>query len=262
MTTSIDHDSTDLPELSIVIPVYNEQAILESAVRGLLRALQENEVLAQRSFELLLCANGCVDGTIARATALQHEFPAIRLLQFDEPNYGKALKAGIVAARAPIVLCDEIDLCDTDFYARALALIDDHGVDLVVGSKRLEPAFDQRPRYRKVATQVINGLLRLSTGFKGTDTHGLKAFRRAVLTPIVHQCVVDKDMFASELVIRAHRSGCVAVEIPVRIQEKRPPSIRLTKRVPTVLRQLATLTWAIRFSSDSHTEEVHDARNP
>lgn len=248
MTTHHDSKCTQTPELSIVIPVYNEQRILEDAVRGLFDAIARAPSLANRSVELLLCANGCVDDTVSVAKTLQHAFPAIRLLVDDEPNYGRALKAGILDARAPIVICDEIDLCDTDFYVRALALIEQTGVDLVVGSKRLEPGFDQRPVVRKVATRVINGLLRLSTGFKGTDTHGLKAFRRLALTPIVRACVVDKDMFASELVIRAHRSDCVAVEIPVRIHEKRPPSIRLTKRVPTVLRQLITLTWVIRSS--------------
>ena len=41
-----------------------------------------------------------------------------------EPNYGKALKQGILLARGDVVICDEIDLCDTNFYLRALPLLE------------------------------------------------------------------------------------------------------------------------------------------
>jgi hypothetical protein len=89
-------------------------------------------------------------------------------------------------------------------------------------------------------------MLRLMLGFQGTDTHGLKAFRRAALTDTAARCVVDKDLFASEFVIRAQREGHRVVEIPVIIAEKRPPSIQLTKRVPRVLKDLARLFYVIR----------------
>jgi hypothetical protein len=57
---------------------------------------------------------------------------------------------------------------------------------------------------------------------------------------------VEKDVFASEFVIRADRSRIAIREIPVRVIEKRPPSINLFKRVPNVLKSLAKLTYAIR----------------
>jgi hypothetical protein len=93
---------------------------------------------------------------------------------------------------------------------------------------------------------VYTSLLRSLLGFRGTDTHGLKAFRRDRLLPIVTACLVDKDVFSSELVIRAYRAGVRVVEIPIRVIEKRPPSINLFKRVPNVMKSLARLTWSIR----------------
>jgi hypothetical protein len=65
--------------------------------------------------------------------------------------------------------------------------------------------------------------------------------------PIVDACVIDRDLFTSELVIRAGRAGLRVVEIPIRLAEKRPPAINLAKRVPRVLSGLARLTWVIRF---------------
>jgi hypothetical protein len=73
-----------------------------------------------------------------------------------------------------------------------------------------------------------------------------EAFRRERLLDTVGRCVVDKDLFASEFVIRAGREGKRVVEIPLRVAEKRKPSINLFKRVPNVLKNMAKLTWVIR----------------
>ena len=194
---------------------------------------------------------------MCRAVAFWSEFDVARELSTrfaqlvcrhtSEPNYGKALRDGILNARGDIVICDEIDLCDTDFYSRALDVLQDSAVDFVVGSKVIAGARDRRPFYRRLGTRVINGLLRATLGFRGTDTHGLKAFRRAETSPIAAACLIDRDLFASELVIRAQRAGLGVCEIPVHVLEKRPPSVGLARRVPNVLKGLAKLFVAIRI---------------
>jgi len=229
--------------VSIVIPVYNEEGIVRSAVLELRRDLER----FSWTYEIILAENGSRDRTVALAETLADEFDNVRVLSYGEPNYGAALRAGIESARGELVICDEIDLCDTDFYGRALDLLEHRAAELVVGSKVMRGASDDRPAFRRLATRVINGLLRVAVDFRGTDTHGLKAFRRASLLPVVQACVVDRDLFASELVIRAWRAGIATVEIPVAVAEKRPPSTNLVRRVPNVLRNLARLTMAIRF---------------
>ncbi len=133
------------------------------------------------------------------------------------------------------MLCEEIDLCDLDFHRRALELLRSGEAELVIGSKAMPGAHDRRPLGRRAATRIYNGLLRVTLGFHGTDTHGLKAFRRAALLPVVGRCIVGHDVFASELVIRAEREGVRVREIPVELAEKRAPSVRLLRRVPKVL---------------------------
>ena len=248
MATRKRSAATANPDVTVVIPVYNEEGILSASVEDLVVKIGESPKLARFSFEILLSANGCVDRTVDIASRLMDRHPQLRLLQSDEPNYGLALRQGIRAARGTYVICDEIDLCDVDFYERALHRLTEEGYDLVVGSKRLERSFDKRPPFRRFASGVINWLLWLSTGFTGTDTHGLKAFNRERLLAVVDRCVVDRDMFASELVIRAMRMDFRVTEIPVEVIEKRAPSVNLVKRVPRVLRQLVTLTWVIRFN--------------
>ena len=235
---------TDKPlDISIVIPVYNEEAILHSAIVDLRERLKPHEW----SYEILIAENGSVDQTVAQAQQLEEKYPEVRLLQTGEPNYGKALRLGIQQARGTLVLCDEIDLCDTQFHARAVEILNADEADMVIGSKLIAGAADERPLLRHAASIAYTSLLRALLGFRGTDTHGLKAFRRETLLDTVNACQVDKDVFASELVIRAYRRELRVREIPIRVLEKRPPSINLFKRVPNVLKNVAKLTWAIRY---------------
>jgi glycosyltransferase involved in cell wall biosynthesis len=239
--------NSPLLALSIIIPIHNEEAILRSAVVELredLRALGQ-------SYEIVLAENGSRDRTLAIAQELSQEMPDVRWLSTPEPDYGQALKAGLLAAHGEIAVCDEIDLCDVSFHRAAIELIDHDGADLVVGSKLLRESADRRPMLRHLGSLVYTGLLRTLIGFRGTDTHGPKALRRARALPIVRACVVGKDVFASELVIRAERAGLRVREVPLDVREKRPPSINLIKRVPAVVRNLARLAVALRTSPSS-----------
>jgi glycosyltransferase involved in cell wall biosynthesis len=236
------------PQVSLIVPVHNEAPILEGSIREIHSRLKK----LGRSFEIWIAENGSTDDTAALARELAGELDEVHTFSIGEPNYGRALREGIERARGEMVHCDEIDILDVDFHRRALQMLtgEDGGFDMVVGSKVMRGSRDRRPLHRRAATRVINGMLRVSLGFKGTDTHGLKAFRRDALLPVVRACVVDRDMFASELVIRAERAGLRLVEIPLNLYEKREPSIRLRKRVPRVLGNIAQLVWIIRVRGE------------
>lgn len=230
------------PKVSFVIPIFNEEAILFAAILE----LRENLAQLGIAYEVLLAENGSTDRTLKVADKLAARFEEVRYFSIAEPNYGAALRAGIERARGEIVICEEIDLCDVDFHARALALLDAKEADIVIGSKLLPDAEDVRPKTRHAASLVYSSLLRVCLGFQGTDTHGLKAMRRDAVMPVVKACLVDKDVFASELVIRSQRAGLKITEIPVRVLEKRVPSINLLNRVPGVVSRLGRLWWAMR----------------
>ena len=231
------------PHVSIVIPVYNEEKILRESLTDLRDKLRA----FPWTYEILVSENGSRDGTVALAGEIAKEAPEVKVHSLGEPNYGKAMRQGILRARGTFVICDEIDLCDVDFYRRALDILERDGAEMVVGSKVMRGANDDRPWYRHAATLVLNRMLRLATGFKGTDTHGLKAFRREALLDVSRHCIVNRDLFASEFVIRAERGGIRVAEIPITIVEKRPPSIDLVRRVPAVVKGLGRLFAAIRL---------------
>ncbi len=239
-----------MPRLSVVIPVYNEEGIVREACQELMARLDERGW----DYELLLSENGSKDRTVEILRALSTQFPRLRHIHSREPNYGLALRRGILEATGLYVVADEIDLCDVEFYERALAVLDAGAADMVVGSKRAPGSHDHRPAYRRLATAVHNTVLRFALGFRGTDTHGVKAFIRERIAPTAERCVVDKDVFASELVLRAGLEGKRVVEIPVSLHEKRPPSIALFKRVPNVIRQVAKLFWVLRVHAPARRE--------
>ncbi len=237
-------------DVSIVIPIYNEEGILREAVTELVAGfdiLRHELRVPNLTFEVILAENGSRDRTVELANHLAEEMPEVTAFSLGEPNYGKALRRGILEARGTYVICEEIDLCDRDFHHRSLEALIHRDCDMVVGSKAMKGSSDERPLFRRFATRVINGMLRVALDFRGTDTHGLKAFRRDTLIPVVESCVIDRDLFSSEMVIRAGRTNLHVLEIPIRLHEKRPPAINLVKRVPNVMRGLAKLTYVIRF---------------
>ncbi len=229
-------------ELSVVIPIHNEEAIVFDSVVGLLERLP----LIGNEFELILAENGSTDNTLAVVRDLQERYRQVDCLQVEEPNYGRALKEGILKARGKFVVCDEIDLCDIDFYRSSMGLLREGKAEMVVGSKLAPGAQDLRPWIRHLGSQVFSGLLKIGAGFRGTDTHGLKAFARERFLDVVAACRVEGNLFASELVIRAERAGRRIVELPLTVREKRRPTINLVRRVPRALYNLGRLAWIIR----------------
>ncbi|MGI6395577.1 MAG: glycosyltransferase family 2 protein [bacterium] len=234
-------------KVSIVIPVYNEEKILESAVKQLQKDLLSFE--KDFDFEIILAENGSTDKTIEKGEELSKNDNSISIFHYEHPDYGLALKEGIRRAKGEIVFSDEIDLCLPEFYEKALEEFKSNSVQMIVGSKRAKGANDQRPFKRRFATWVLNVMLKIILGFKGTDTHGVKAFLKEPLMPVLDKCLIGKDIFASEFVIRAERMGIEIKEIPISLDEKRAPSIKLMKRVPKVLSNIAYLFWNIRIKN-------------
>ena len=177
-----------------------------------------------------LCENGSKDRTREIAQQLVKQFPQVRLITYPAPNYGKALQQGILEAKGRHIVCFEIDFWDSSFVEIAKVLLGKY--DAVVGSKRAKGSRDRRPLIRRLITFGFNMVLRLAFGFQGTDTHGIKAFKRLDVLPLAKECQTDKDIFVTELILRMERAGLYMCEIPLEIEEKRPAPVNLIQRVP------------------------------
>ncbi|MGM0597846.1 MAG: glycosyltransferase family 2 protein, partial [Myxococcota bacterium] len=79
--------------LSIVIPVYNEEKIIKSAVDNLIDTLKSR--FPHLDFEILLMENGSVDNTPQLVDQLERDYPQVRAFHNNNPDYGQALRRGI-----------------------------------------------------------------------------------------------------------------------------------------------------------------------
>ena len=229
-----------MPEVSIIVPIYNEEKLLESSVSELTEALEKEKI----DYELILSENGSTDQTREIASALAEDNKRIKVITTDEPNYGRALKKGILAAGGERIVCFELDYWDIRFLKEALSLLSTY--DVIVGSKRAPGARDERPFIRRAITAGFNLFLRILLGFKGSDTHGIKAFNKSKILPIVSLCQTEKDIFASELIIRAERAGLPKKEIPTVVVEKRGSRVGVLRRVPSAIRNIFRLFFTLR----------------
>jgi glycosyltransferase involved in cell wall biosynthesis len=223
---------------SIVIPAHNEAEHLAAFVRAFLDRVGDERA---RVGEILIVENGSTDDTYAVAELLAEELPGLaRALRVEEASYGAALKRGIADATCDLVAILECDAMDETFLARAWVLAD-QGADVVVGSKLHPESVDRRPLQRRVLTRLFNRVLRAATGFRGTDTHGLKLMGRDVARKLVAECVTEGEVLQSELVLLADRLGYRVVEAPVRLSETRATPVAIGRRVPKVCRLVGEL---------------------
>ncbi len=219
--------------LSVVMPAHNEAGYLETAVREVHGGLRARG----HDIEVLVVENGSTDDTRAIALRLADELPSVRVSSRAVADYGAALRDGVLASEREFVVTFDVDYYDLGFVDRALELLGGGGDApvIVVGSKRAPGARDERVWPRRFVTMVFSGLVRVVFSLSVSDTHGMKAMRRASVEPLVADCRFRTDLFDTELVIRAERAGLVTAELPVTAQERRPSRTPIWRRVPRTL---------------------------
>ncbi len=226
------------PALTVVLPAHNEAGMLEDAVAEVVNGLRERS----RPFEIVVVENGSTDDTATIANRLAGDWVEVRALSLPEPDYGRALRAGLLAAVGDVVVNFDVDFCDLGFLDRAVPMV--QGADdpaVVVGSKRTAGSADTRGWQRRLVTGVFSSLLRFGFGLTVSDTHGVKAMRRAAVAPLAQHCRNGADLFDTELILRAERAGYRIAEVPVDVVEKRPARSSIRGRIPRTVKGLAAL---------------------
>ncbi len=229
------------PELTIVLPVCNEETVLETAVRRIVTCLRT----AGPETEILICENGSTDQTLKVARHLAIEYPEIAVYHLDTPNYGRALRWGIERAQGRLIALLNVDLVDLAFLQAGLRAIE--RADLVIGSKTLRGSDDQRPLLRRCITKSFNWLLQRVFRTALSDTHGNKVVRRHTVQPLVSLCRTDRWLFDTELLMLCERAQLTIIELPVTVDEVRGSRYSLWQQVPMTIVNLCILFWHLRI---------------
>ena len=167
------------PDISVVVPLYNEAESLPELVEWIDRVAADNRL----SYELLLIDDGSDDASWATIMQLKERFAAIRAIGFAR-NYGKsaALYCGFAAARGEVVFTMDADLQDSPDEIPAMRrMILEEGYDLVSGWKRKR----HDPAGKRLPSRFFNWTARAVSGIRLHDFNcGLKAYRRKVVKAI------------------------------------------------------------------------------
>jgi glycosyltransferase involved in cell wall biosynthesis len=168
-----------VPDLSVVIPVYNEA----SNVAQLHQELTDHLVRWGRSYELLFVDDGSSDGTFERLARLQQSDPHLRIVRFRR-NFGQtaAFSAGFAHARGRIIVTADGDGQNDPADIPALVAHLEQGNDIVCGWRK-----DRKDTWltRRVPSTIANWLISRATGVRLHDYGcSLKAFRAEVVKPL------------------------------------------------------------------------------
>jgi len=214
-------------ELSVVIPIRNEEAILWENLEKV--AVCFDETVGRGRWKFLLVNNNSTDGTPAIIDRALDVYPPSRKLFVAEPNYGKAVRAGVEAADTDWIHVIDVEQWDLPFFRWSWRYRDRY--DLFVASKRADPAICQQPIYRRFLSWGLNSLLQLFFAFPGSETHGPKLINRASLESILAKCVMDRGQYDTEIVLRTVRASKWVVELPVPYAEVRPTRSFMLKKI-------------------------------
>jgi glycosyltransferase involved in cell wall biosynthesis len=209
-------DETGL-HLSVVVPIYNEEAILPSMAEDLAPHL--DEIAGKNRWQFVLVDNGSVDRCAEICEQMTRHWPDSVTVHLREPNYGEALYQGLMRAAGPWVFIVNVDFWDVAFLRWCFKT---RGVyDLVIGSKRADMALNKQHKYRRTLSWGLNVILQAAFGFVGSDTHGQKFLYLPALRPILQKCVMRRGQFDTEFALRAARERLWLAEVPVPIVEVR-----------------------------------------
>ena len=230
-------------KISVLIPMYNESAIVADTLRTLSGAMRDYAALSGNEYEIIFSDDGSTDGSadIVRRVITEEKVENVRVIGYaDNRGKGSAVREAVLASTGDIVIYTDCDLAyGTDVIGRLVDAFQPE-TDIVVGSRRLDKdGYAEYTFLRRIASGAYVALLRLLTGFKLSDSQcGCKAMRGEAGRSIFAACETDGFAFDQEFLMRAERRGCVIDEMPVRVVNHRASSVHLLRDAFRMIRDV------------------------
>ena len=203
------------PQLSIVIPAYNEGARIERTLDRVMSCVEQQGWDA----EVLVVDDGSVDATAAIIARWMEAHPRLHLVK-NEGNRGKgySVRNGLLQAAGEVVMFTDADLsAPMEEAERLLAAIAD-GADVAIGSRWMDKTRQtiHQPLYRRFFGRCFNWVTRTVMGLPFKDTQcGFKAFRRPAAQVIFRLQRIERWGFDPEILFIARKLGDQIREVPV-----------------------------------------------
>ena len=214
----------------LVIPVHNEEKVLERNIAVLQDYLKKNPT--GDAFVTVIAENGSTDRTLAIAQELSKRlYPDVRVWHSSTAGRGAALKSVWTETEADVVGYMDADLStELEALPRALAEIR-NGSDLVTGSRLLIGAKVGRSWRREAISRIFNGFRRMLLGGVSDSQCGFKFMRRERILPLLRRVEDNHWFFDTELLTAAGDAGLKVAEIPVAWSENRKSTVKILPAV-------------------------------
>lgn len=230
------------PELSVIIPAYNEEERLPQTLQrisGYLRTLPF-------ASEILVVDDGSTDHTAKVVADLASKTPGLVLVSNDR-NRGKgfSVRHGMLEARGRIALFTDADLSAPIEEAKNL-LAALESADIAIGSRAVNRRLIEihQSRWRELAGILFNWIMRFATGLPFADSQcGFKAFAMPESRIIFEQQRIQDFGFDPEILFLAARHGLRAVEVPVRWSHDPRTRVRVLRDSLRMLLDLFLIRW-------------------
>jgi glycosyltransferase involved in cell wall biosynthesis len=227
-----------MKNLSIIIPVYNEQERIQPTIE------EFNEVLTQlkRPFEILVVDDGSTDETAALIKTLAEKIPSLSLIP-SVGNFGKghAVRRGMLVATGEIRLFADADgSTPAHEIIRFIEPLDNNQADVVIGTRYHHDSIidKSQPNYRVVWSRFANRVVQkvLLPGIADPNC-GFKAFDGMIAQQLFEKCQTNEWSFDLEILALARKSNFRLSEIPVRWKNDERSKGRITD-LPAEIRNL------------------------
>ena len=201
-------------QLSIVIPVYNQEKSVSAALERIGRVIESTGL----SYELIVVNDGSRDGTMTAIRSQASHNSNLRMVSYSQ-NVGKgyAVKTGIANSHGDSVIFTDGDLdISPNMISEYIRQLQD--CDLVIASKRHPQSKVNAPASRKFLSRAFNLVVRILTGISIKDTQsGLKAGNGTALRAIFKLMLVKRYAFDVELLTIASLLKMQIKEMPIEI---------------------------------------------
>ena len=205
------------PDLTIVLPAYNEEERIGPSLAAILAYTQRSSL----SFEIIVVDDGSTDRTASVAGESLEKSEASARVLVNGVNRGKgySIRRGVLEARGEIVLVSDADLSapieEADLLLEHFRRM---GRGLVIGSRALSDSNVEihQSFLRETMGKVFNRIVRTITGLPFHDTQcGFKLMARRDVVPIFEKARIDGFSYDVELLYIAMRRGIPVKEVAV-----------------------------------------------
>lgn len=201
------------PELSVVIPVYNEQKRIQKGLTEILGYLRKQKF----TWEIIVVDDGSEDQTAILGTTLLKNILNARLIKAAHSGKGGAIKKGVLSSKGKWVIFLDIDLA-TPMNELGKFMKARKNYDIIIGSRKIKGAniLIHQPKFREFGGKVFTMLTNLLVTKGISDiTCGFKLFKGNLARKLFYKSLLSDWSFDAEILFLAQKMDARIKEVPV-----------------------------------------------